>query len=100
MVLGGLGYVIDLAENGDEAEKILALTPPDVILLDVRMPGRNGLILLQTWRALYPAMPIILMSGEATVTEALEGLGNGAYDFIEKPFLQPRLVNTIARALE
>lgn len=100
MVLADLGYQIDLASDGDEAEKILAQTPPDVVMLDVRMPKRNGIELLRTWRQSHPHLPIILMSGEATLTEALDGLKAGAYDFIEKPFLEPRLINTLGRAME
>ena len=100
LVLGSQGFTVDLADEGVAAEKILSATPPDVILLDVRMPGRSGLELLKEWKVLWPQIPIILMSGEATITEALAGLKDGAYDFIEKPFLQPRLINAIGRAVE
>jgi len=100
MVLGAQGYMVDVAADGDAAEKIMSITPPDAIMLDVRLPGRSGIELLKTWKASFPQIPIILMSGEATLTEALDGVRIGAYDFIEKPFLQPRLINTLSRALE
>ncbi len=100
MVLHGEGFVADLAADGAEAEKFFALTPPDVVLLDVRLPGRTGLELLAQWKVQYAATPIILMSGEATLTEALDGLKNGAYDFLEKPLIQPRVLNAVLRALE
>ncbi len=100
MVLQAEGFVVDLAADGNEAEKFFALTPPDVVLLDVRLPGRNGLELLSQWKVQNATTPIILMSGEATLTEALDGLKIGAYDFLEKPLLQPRVINAVSRALE
>ncbi len=100
MLLTDEGFAMDVAGDGEEAEKILALTPPDLILLDVRLPGVSGLELLKRWKIQKPSLPIILMSGEATVTEALDGLKDGAYDFVEKPFVTPRLINTIHRAME
>ena len=100
MLLADEGFSIDLAGDGEEAEAILAVTPPDIILLDVRLPGLSGLELLKRWKIQKPALPIVLMSGEATVTEALDGLKDGAYDFVEKPFVARRLINTVRRALE
>src|SRR4051812_38380481 len=74
LTLSSLGYSVDTAADGKEAEGILATTPPDVILLDVRLPQRTGIELLSGWVKTYPLVPIILMSGDASVTEALEGL--------------------------
>lgn len=100
MVLSARGFAVELAEDGIAADLILNESVPDAILLDVRLPGRNGLELLKYWRVQHPTVPVVLMSGDATITEALEGLKMGAYDFIEKPFLAPKLVNTITRAIE
>jgi two-component system nitrogen regulation response regulator NtrX len=100
LTLSGMGYSVDLAADGREAEGVLTTTPPDVILLDVRLPQRSGIELLGVWVKQYPTIPIILMSGDASVSEALEGLKIGAYDFIEKPILQPRLHNAVHRAFE
>ncbi len=100
MLLVDEGFAVDLACDGEEAEKILAVTPPDLILLDIRLPKISGLDLLKSWKLQRPSMPIVLMSGEATVTEALEGLKLGAYDFAEKPFISARLINTLHRAIE
>lgn len=100
MTLKGAGYAVDLAASGIEADQILAATQPDVIMLDVRLPGESGIELLGRWKATLATVPIVLMSGEATLTEALEGLKLGAYDFLEKPLLAPRVLNTTARAVE
>jgi DNA-binding NtrC family response regulator len=100
MTLKGAGYMVDAAASGAEAEALMSITPPDVVMLDVRLPGADGLALLQRWKPLFPMTPVILMSGEATLSEALEGLKLGAYDFLEKPLLAPRLVNMVARAIE
>ncbi len=100
MLLCDEGFSVDLASNGEEAEKIMAETPPHLILLDIRLPGVNGLDLLKIWKVQKPNLPMILMSGEASLTEALDGLKVGAYDFIEKPFITARLINTIYRAME
>ncbi len=100
MTLAGEGYATDLAADGAEAEAVLAATPPDCVLLDLRLPGANGIELLKRWKVQHPGIPVILMSGEATLTEALEGLKLGAYDFFEKPLLAPRVINAVARAVE
>ena len=100
MVLNSEGFRVDVAEDGDKADEILSTTPPDVIVLDVRMPKRSGLELLKIWRMQYPNTPIILMSGEATLTEAVGGLKDGAFDFLEKPLMQARLCNTVRHAIE
>lgn len=100
MVLNSEGFRVDTAEDGNKADEILSTTPPDAILLDVRMPGRTGLELLKTWRVQYPEMPIILMSGEATLSEAVGGLKDGAFDFLEKPLMQARLCNTVRHAID
>ena len=99
MVLTGAGYRVDVAANGQEAEDFLARSLPDVILLDVRLPGRTGLVLLGEWQKHWPQLPVILMSGEASLTEALTGLKHGAFDFLEKPILSARLLTTIAHAV-
>lgn len=100
MVLSSEGYNVDLAEDGASAEKILSTTPPDIILLDVRLPGQSGLELLPKWLKNHGPVPIIMMSGEATLEEAFQGLKAGAYDFLEKPLVEERVLNGIERALE
>jgi DNA-binding NtrC family response regulator len=94
------GYHVALAASGHEAEKLFSEVIPDVVLLDVRLPGRSGLDLMNTWSHQFPQMPIILMSGEASLEEALQGMKIGAYDFIEKPLGRERLLGAVERAVE
>lgn len=100
MVLSNAGYRVKTAADGTEAETILAKSEFDVILLDVRLPGRTGVQLLTHWKAQWPNTFIILMSGEATISEALEGVRQGAFDFLEKPILSARLLSSLSHAME
>jgi two-component system nitrogen regulation response regulator NtrX len=100
IVLERLGHRVKLASGGVEGDIILAKECPDLILLDVRLPPNSGIDLLDRWRKEHPECIIVLMSGEATITEALQGLQMGAYDFLEKPFAETRLKNVVDRALE
>ena len=100
IVLTGIGYLVETAQDGDAAEALLARMLPELILLDIKLPGRSGLDLLTHWSLQYPKIPVILMSGEATVSEALKGLQQGAYDFLEKPLARARLVNAVSRTIE
>ena len=100
MVLTGRGFTVATAGNGHDGEARIAEAVPDLIFLDMRLPGRSGLDLLQTWAPTLPLTTIVLISGEASVAEALEGLRKGAYDFIEKPLQDAKLVNVIDRVFE
>ena len=100
MVLSNAGYRVKTAADGNEDESILATSEFDAILLDVRLPGRTGVQLLTQWKTLWPNTYIILMSGEATISEALEGVKQGAFDFLEKPILSARLLSSLSHALE
>jgi len=85
------------------AERALDIAGPDfpgVVVSDIRMPGMGGLGLLDALRAVDPDLPVVLITGHGDVPMAVDALGRGASDFIEKPFSQDRLAHTIARALE
>jgi two-component system, NtrC family, nitrogen regulation response regulator NtrX len=100
MILTTEGYAVHLAKDGVQAEEILATVPVDVILLDIRLPGASGIELLKKWKGTLTTTAIILMSGEASLTEALDGLKLGAFDFLEKPVLHARLLTTIRHAVD
>ena len=100
LVLSGSGFTVFTAADGVEAEAILKTEPIDVILLDVRLPGRTGLELLKEWKSKFAGSCVILMSGEASLTEALDGLKQGAFDFLEKPILTARLLTAIGHAAD
>lgn len=84
--LGDLGYETEAVEDGESAIELLEDHRPDMVLLDVRMPGMNGLEVLRAAMEMYPDLPVIMISGYADEDLAREALSQGAYDFFLKPF--------------
>jgi two-component system, NtrC family, C4-dicarboxylate transport response regulator DctD len=85
------------------AEEVLDHAGPGlngVVLTDIRMPGMDGMTLLQRLRDLDPDLPVILVTGHAEVQLAVEAMRRGAYDFIEKPFVAQSLIAVLRRALD
>ena len=99
-VLEDEGYRVALAANAGEARERLAAAPPDAVLLDIWMPGEDGLALLRSWQAGGLPCPVVMMSGHGTIETAVEATRLGAYDFIEKPITLAKLLITLERALE
>jgi len=99
-VLTGKGYEVITAENGQIALDILAKEPPDIILLDLKMPVIGGEEVLEIARREYPDIPVIIITGHGTVDTAVICMKNGAYDFITKPFQIDQFLLTITRAAE
>lgn len=79
------GYSVLTAAGGPEALELLEHCPARVVVLDVRMPGINGLQLLKTIKREYPHIEVIMLTGHATVHAAVEGLKAGAADYLMKP---------------
>jgi len=94
----------DIAASGvDSAEQALRrLTRdfPGVVVSDIRLPGMDGMALLQALRALDPDLPVVLITGHGDVTLAVQAMKDGAHDFIEKPFSPEHLVEVVRRALD
>lgn len=88
------GFAVDVCHNGDEALSAPAVTPYDAIVLDIMLPGRDGLSLVRQWRQNRNATPVLLLSARGEVNERVEGLNIGADDYLPKPFA---LVELIAR---
>jgi len=102
-VLQDEGYATLTASNGEEALKSVRENGADLILLDIVMPDINGVEVLRRVKEMEPDMPVIMVSGEATIQTAIESTRLGAHHFIEKPLSQPVIENmlvTIKRALE
>ena len=100
-ILEDEGFNVDTAENADQARELQAAFNPDLILLDIWMPGIDGISLLREWiEAKSLETPIIMMSGHGTVETAVEATKVGAYDFIEKPLSLAKLTLTVKHALE
>jgi len=94
------GHTVRVAENGVAAMSLLRQEPADVMLSDIRMPDMTGIALLKAARELLPHLEVIMMTAFANVDTAREAFLLGAYDFVQKPFDNDLLKETIARALE
>lgn len=94
------GHTVELAENAAEARAARLRRRPDLVLLDIWMPDTDGVSLLKEWASQgLLDMPVIMMSGHATVDTAVEATRIGAADFLEKPITLQKLLKTIATAL-
>ncbi|MFN2529738.1 MAG: sigma-54-dependent transcriptional regulator [Pyrinomonadaceae bacterium] len=94
------GHSVRVAENGREALVLLQQSAPDLILSDIRMPDMNGIDLLKLVRESLPEVEVVMMTAFANVDTAREAFLLGAYDFVQKPFDNELLKETVARALE
>jgi two-component system nitrogen regulation response regulator NtrX len=100
MVLTAEGFTVDVAENGEEGLARCQVERPDVAVLDVRLPGLDGIEVLRRLRAQDPELPVIMISGHGTIATAVEATRHGAFDFIEKPLSKERLLVAIRNALD
>ncbi len=100
LVSSELGMAVKGATSGEEALKELSQNSVDVAVLDVKMPGQDGISLLKEMKALDRDLAVIILTGYGTVEMAVEALKLGAYDFLTKPVNNERLIHTIKRALE
>jgi two-component system, NtrC family, nitrogen regulation response regulator NtrX len=93
-------YEVDLAEDGIKAlDKIKAGTY-DVILCDIKMPGMDGIEVLEKLTELIPDTPVVMISGHGNIDTAVESIKKGAFDYIEKPLDLNRLLITIRNAMD
>ncbi len=94
------GYEVETVASGRSALELMNLNRWDVALLDIKMPGMDGMELQSRMRQIDPDLPLIIMTGYASVETAVRALKNGAYDYITKPFDPDELVHLITKALE
>jgi len=88
------------AESADEAIKRLGESDYDVVLSDIRMPGRTGIEMLGGIRELRPNTPVVLMTAFGSIDSAVEAMQAGAFDYVTKPFKRDALLVTLERAFE
>ena len=86
------GFTVDMFHRGDEALEAALATPYDALILDVMMPGRDGLSILRVLREKRVTSPVLLMTARGEVSERVEGLMLGADDYLAKPFAMQELV--------
>lgn len=101
-ILKDAKYNTRVAQNSDAAFKALAERVPSAIILDIWLQGSelDGLGILELVKKKYPHIPVIMISGHGNIETAVSAIKMGAYDFIEKPFKEDRLLLVVARALE
>ena len=94
------GFEVTAVESGSDALRELESRPFDLLLSDIRMPGMDGLELLERARSLRTALKVILITAHATVAQAVQAVKLGAFDYITKPFEDDELLLTINKALK
>ncbi len=99
-VLSAEGYQVFTAASGEEALEVLNTEEVAVVLCDLKMPGMSALDVLDAIKEHHPGVPLIVITGHGTVTNAVECMKRGAYEFITKPFQPDHLLLIVRRALE
>lgn len=89
------GLVVDACENGDDGYALASAQAYDVLLLDIMLPGRDGLSILRGLREKKNTVPVILLTARSAVRERVEGLNLGADDYLSKPFYMEELLARI-----
>lgn len=101
--LGGLlkdeGYEVVIASNGYEALKLVEAQAPDLVLLDIWMPGMDGIETLKEIKSAHPYLPVVIITGHGNIEMAVKATKLGAFDLIEKPLSFDKVVVTINNAL-
>src|SRR6266498_5715610 len=93
-------FAVEEAEDGARALALVATRPYDVVVTDIRMPGADGFELLAAVKARDPAVEVVMMTGYATVQDAVRAMRRGAFDYLEKPFDPDAALAVVARAAE
>jgi DNA-binding response OmpR family regulator len=86
------GYTVSLATDGLEGERLALATPVDLVVVDGRLPGRDGLDVVRGIRAAKPALPVIMLTARGEVADRVAGLDAGATDYLAKPFAVEELL--------
>ncbi len=94
------GYTVFSAPSGELGLKKVQENPPDVVVLDMKLPGMNGMEVYKKINAIDPKLPAIIMTAFGTTETAIEATKLGAFDYILKPFDVPDMLTTISQAME
>ena len=86
------GFVVDFSDNGDEGYILATSRVYDALVLDIMLPGRDGLSILRNLRERRATVPVILLTARSALNERLDGLNLGADDYLTKPFYIEELV--------
>ncbi|MDP2689443.1 MAG: response regulator, partial [Deltaproteobacteria bacterium] len=92
------GYGVSVAGSSEEALRKLDSSAPDLVLLDIWLPGMDGVDALKEIKSRFPFLPVIMISGHANIETAVKTTKLGAYDFIEKPLSLDKVILTAEHA--
>lgn len=99
-ILNDEGHSVELAENAAQARSLRLRSRPDLVLLDIWMPDTDGVTLLKEWSTTGQlSMPVVMMSGHATIETAVEATKIGAHSFLEKPITMQKLLKAVEAGL-
>lgn len=99
-ILNDEGHTVELAENAAQARAARTRLRPDLVLLDIWMPDTDGVTLLKEWSTTgMLSMPVVMMSGHATIETAVEATKIGAHSFLEKPITMQKLLKAVEAGL-
>ncbi len=98
-ILSDDGFQVIHAYNGYEALKKIETESPDIVLLDIWMPGMDGIDTLKEIKKIAPNLPVVMITGHGTIESAVDATKSGAYDFLEKPLSIDKVMITINNAL-
>jgi two-component system, NtrC family, response regulator GlrR len=99
MRLGAAGHRVTSVESAEAALTQLAVARPQLVVSDVRLPGRDGLALFDEIRSRYPALPVILLTAHGTIPDAVEATARGVFSYLTKPFDGKALLDKVNQAL-
>jgi len=99
MILEYEDYQFVGAASGQEALDVVRRERPDIVLLDIKMPGMDGMEVLRKLRALDEGLPVVMISGHGTTATAVEAIRSGAIDFLDKPLSSERVIVTLRNVL-
>lgn len=94
------GIPAAVATGGEEALEFIKTDPPQVVVLDVMMPGMGGIEALRQIMKLHPGIRVILLTGRGSTKEGIEGMRLGAFDFLMKPIQIEELIDKMKEAVE
>jgi two-component system response regulator GlrR len=100
MRLKAAGHRVTAVESAEAALTQMAVARPQLVVSDVRLPGRDGLALFDEIRSRYPALPVILLTAHGTIPDAVEATSRGVFSYLTKPFDGKALLDKVNQALE
>jgi DNA-binding NtrC family response regulator len=99
-ILKKSGYHSDYTQSAEEALRRIQDEHYDIVISDIRMPGMDGMALLEELKKIQPSLVVIMITGYATIKSAVEAIQKGAYDYLPKPFTPDEVRVIIERAVE